>query len=227
MSLQKIANLETLLVAGEKNAPTIILFHGYGANAHDLFGLHQAFQLPRALNWVFPNAPIDLGMQSRAWFHIDTAALEAAMATGSHRDLTNANPDGLAESEGLAKKFIAALGLNPAKTIIGGFSQGAMLATEITLLSQENFAALCILSGTLLKQQTWRQLANNKAGLPFFQSHGRYDPLLSFSDAEKLYNLLNEAGLSGEFLPFDGMHEIPMNVIAALNKFLLSREATL
>jgi len=57
------------------------------------------------------------------------------------------------------------------------------------------------------------------------QSHGRRDPVLPFSQAQRLRSLLDEAGLDVAWLPFDGQHEIPPPVIEAAGSFLRARSA--
>jgi phospholipase/carboxylesterase len=52
------------------------------------------------------------------------------------------------------------------------------------------------------------------------QSHGRADPDLAFSAAEKLNLALNEAGASLTWVPFEGGHEIPFPVWRQVRRFL-------
>ena len=53
-----------------------------------------------------------------------------------------------------------------------------------------------------------------------FQSHGSSDPLLPHAAAQKLHQILSDAGLAGEWHGFQGGHEIPQNVLLQLNAFL-------
>jgi phospholipase/carboxylesterase len=57
-------------------------------------------------------------------------------------------------------------------------------------------------------------------GLPVFMSHGRTDNILPFDLAERLHADLVAAGLVVMFVPFDGGHEIPEEVVTALGAFL-------
>ena len=50
-------------------------------------------------------------------------------------------------------------GLAPGRIVLGGFSQGAMVATDVALRLEEPPAALVVLSGTLLCQDEWRRRA--------------------------------------------------------------------
>jgi phospholipase/carboxylesterase len=95
-----------------------------------------------------------------------------------------------------------------ARLVLGGFSQGAMLACDVGLRLEPAPAALVLFSGSLINAPEWRQLAPRRRGLPVFQSHGREDPILPYGDAERARELLEEAGLEVEFLPFPGGHGI-------------------
>ena len=77
-----------------------------------------------------------------------------------------------------------------------------------------------ILSGTPVNLDVWKAGMAAKRGMPVFQSHGQNDPLLSFQAAEQLRDEMREAGLSTEWVPFRGAHEIPMPVLEGLSRFL-------
>lgn len=194
--------------------------HGYGAPGTDLVPLAAELvelrpELARA-RFVFPEAPLvpeDLGpWGGRAWWPIDLAALERALATGTPRVLAHTEPDGMAPAR---RQLIAGLevalrdaGLGWDRLVVGGFSQGAMLAVDLALRVDEPPAGVIAFSPTLLCEEVWRRHAPRRAGLPVFISHGRHDPLLPFAATEALVALLGDAGLVVEFLPFDGPHTI-------------------
>ena len=53
-----------------------------------------------------------------------------------------------------------------------------------------------------------------------FMSHGRSDELLPFAVAEGLRNTLMAHGMTVEWVPFRGGHEIPFNVVDGVGAFL-------
>jgi phospholipase/carboxylesterase len=108
------------------------------------------------------------------------------------------------------------------KLVLGGFSQGAMLSTDVALRAERPPAALAILSGSLIAKDEWLPLMKARAAMPVLQSHGRGDPVLSFSIAETLRQELTAAGVSVEFIAFNGGHGIPNGAVDALSK-LVSR----
>jgi phospholipase/carboxylesterase len=103
---------------------------------------------------------------------------------------------------------------------MGGFSQGAMLATDVVLRENRDFAGLVVLSGTLLAASEWTPLMPKRKGFSVLQSHGRSDPILPFLVAEKLRDALTSAGASVEFMPFNGGHGIPDGVVNRLGSFV-------
>ncbi len=203
----------------------MVLFHGYGAPGEDLVPLSRVMRAPEGTRFAFPAAPLSLPMgfgDSRAWWHIDVMALEQAMARGEHRDMSKSVPEGLPEARALATATVEALvdELGPSHLVLGGFSQGAMLALDLAFHSQRPLAGLALMSGTLLCEDEWRAKAPARKGLKVVQSHGRLDPLLSFEMAERLRELLTEAGLDVSFIPFRGAHEIPPTVLAGVEELL-------
>jgi phospholipase/carboxylesterase len=104
--------------------------------------------------------------------------------------------------------------------MLGGFSQGAMVACQVAFTSDEPLAALVILSGTPINERTWLMQMRRRKGLPVFMSHGRNDTILPFELAERLKADMTAAGFEVTFVPFGGSHEIPAEVVIALNDFI-------
>ena len=211
---------------GNGDGPSILLCHGFGAPGDDLASLWRAVDAGRGVRWFFPEAPVSLeamfGAPARAWWMIDLARLDQAMRSGRRDELKLSVPDGMLEARAALETCIAELetkhGLAREKTIIGGFSQGAMVTTELALHSEAApFAGLAILSGTLLCEDRWRAAAANSAAkLHVFQSHGRRDPILPFDLALELHELLKANGADAEFVAHGGAHEIPESALGGL-----------
>jgi len=213
--------------AGGGDGPLVCLLHGFGAPGDDLVPLAEELHLPAGTRFAFPAAPIVLAegwWDSRAWWPIDVAALERAVATGTFRDLAHVDPpelppvrtqllDALREVEEI-------LNVSPEDVVIGGFSQGSMLAIDTLLSADRPFGGLVILSGTLLAAERWLPAMAGRAGVPVFESHGCNDPLLSFVLAETLRDELRGAGLPVTWVDFPGGHQIPPSVVDGLAAFL-------
>jgi phospholipase/carboxylesterase len=206
----------------------VVLMHGFGAPGDDLAQLWRVLDVPHEVRFVFPEAPLSpeefAPFAGRAWWRIDTAALEEAMAGGERPDRSHDEPDGMAEAHAAVLSLLDAvqqeLDVPGERIVLGGFSQGAMLACDVALGEARPLAGLVLLSGTLLAQPRWQAAMPARASLPVFQSHGRRDPLLPFAAAERLRDLFTGAGCNVDWVEFGGAHEIPMDVLQRLGAFL-------
>ena len=95
-------------------------------------------------------------------------------------------------------------------------------STEVAFNNPNEVHALVLLSSTLLDEANWAKKASVLKGKRFLQSHGTQDQVLPFAVAQKLYQILRGAGMEGEFVSFNGGHEIPMPVLQKCQGFLNS-----
>lgn len=212
---------------GSGKGPLVMLLHGFGAPGDDLVPLAEVVDVPAGTRWLFPEGPLSLNMgfgNSRAWWIIDFARIQEDRAAGRIRDLSIETPNGLALARErllvLLKDLPRQLPIDYKRTVIGGFSQGAMLTCDAVLQTNYPFAGLVQLSGNLLAQTVWSPLMPKRKGLPVFQSHGTHDDILPHIGAERLRDALSQAGLAVEWHSFRGGHEIPEPVLRRLGVFL-------
>lgn len=224
----KLASLDTIEIdpAGAPAKNAIVLLHGFGADNRDLASLAGAVDTPDHVRWYFPNGPhtVEIGphMTGRAWFPLRLAELEERGV-----DFTQVTPDGMEKAVEQGLKAIEALrtkhNLSWDKIILGGFSQGAMMALAIALRAPQSPAGVTLFSSSLVNEPELRQLAAKHKGLRFFQSHGTSDMMLPYSLAERLDTVLNESGMDGMLYAFRGGHEIPMPVLREWTSWLRER----
>jgi len=216
---------------GSGEAGAVLLCHGYGAPGDDLVPLAEVLDPDFKRRWFFPEAPKDLramGIPGRAWWDIDIMRLQLSVMSGRVNDLFRETPVGMPEAARALTDAITAIerlpGISREKLVIGGFSQGAMLTTEVTLHADKPFAGLCILSGALVSEPRWREAAS-KVGraLHVFQSHGTSDPILPFDGAVRVRELLLNAGAELDFVQHEGGHEIPLGTLKGIHAFLNAR----
>ena len=219
---RRIGPIECIEVFASEDAPTVILFHGYGADAQDLAPLAQVATLGRPCNWIFPNGhhEVDIGggFKGRAWFPLRLAEIESALSAGI--DLTTVAPPGMKKAREMALEMLKALKRPMNKIVLGGFSQGSMLAVETALYAKEAPAGVVILSGTLVDSENVKARAPERKGLRFFQSHGTYDSVLKVDPAIQLEKILIQSGWQGKLVQFHGHHEIPPEVLIQMSNFL-------
>jgi phospholipase/carboxylesterase len=212
---------------GGGNGPLVLLLHGFGAPGNDLVPLADVLNVPTGTRFVFPEGPLTLSFgprDARAWWLIDMSRMAQDQAAGRPRDLSNEIPKGLAPVRETMLAFLKEIertfAADPRKTVLGGFSQGAMLTCDAMLHTDRPYAGLVQLSGNLLAQPIWNSLMPKRKGLPVFQSHGMRDEILPYVGAERLRDALSQSGLAVEWHKFRGGHEIPEPVLQRLGVFL-------
>jgi phospholipase/carboxylesterase len=225
MQTLELGGLTVRLVGGTDregggDGPLVVLLHGFGAPGDDLVALHRVLDVPREVRFAFPHAlatlepPFGDG-RARAWWMIDVEGLERAIREGRARDLSREMPVGIDPAREAVVQAIAGLRekLAPSKLVLGGFSQGAMLATDVALRTDLAIDGLVLMSGTMLAEDVWPPLAEKRAGMPAMISHGTHDPILPYEGAERLAAMLKTGGLDVDFVRFRGQHEIPPVVL--------------
>ncbi|MFO0678171.1 MAG: hypothetical protein U0169_16670 [Polyangiaceae bacterium] len=228
----KLGGLDAIVTGGTDregggDGPAVILLHGFGAPGDDLVSLHRVMRVPEGTRFVFPAAPIgfDTGYgEGRAWWMIDMSRFERAMVGGAPPDFSHEVPEGLPAARELVKGMLEAavrdLKLDLSRTVLGGFSQGAMLSMDVALRTDIPFAGLLLLSGTLIARDEWLPRMPGRNTIPVFQSHGTHDPILAFSVAERLHTELDAAGFRTEWVTFRGQHEIPAPALDGATAFV-------
>jgi phospholipase/carboxylesterase len=177
---------------------------------------------------VFPQAPLDLVEQGipggRAWWPVDIDRLVNRRTPELLEQFKKACPAGLPEARNALLALLAEagkeFGLAADRFILGGFSQGSMLATDVALRLKKMPAGLIVLSGALTNEEEWRRLAGERGPLSVLQTHGRRDAILPFAMGTALRDLFAEAGAELDFLAFNGDHEIPLEALHRMAHFV-------
>ena len=214
----------TAIVAGGTGPPTLVLLHGYGSSAERWAPFTQTIRWPAPARFVFPQGPdamvrTDDAADGRAWWPLDLTSYRQA-GKGAP-DLSSARPPGLKRAASQVENLLDDRRIVPrGPVVLGGYSQGAMVASEVAFRSRVPLSALVVLSGTLVDEQSWESHFGERRGLPVFLAHGRQDSTLPFEAADRMRRKLEAAGLQVTWCPFDGGHDMPTAVVIALNDFL-------
>ena len=220
---------------GGGDGPMLVLMHGFGAPGDDLVPIHRALRVPSNVRFAFPHAPLDLApgvapdFAPRAWWMIDIARLQADIRNGRGATLVKETPEGLDAARNAVFGMLDALerehAAPPSRVVLGGFSQGSMLACDVLLRHERTFAGAVLLSGAVICEDEWTRLAEKRRGVRVLQSHGKSDPILPYAGGERLRNLLTAGGLEVEWLSFGGGHGVPDAVVDRLGDFVLETTA--
>jgi phospholipase/carboxylesterase len=209
--------------APETARVVVVLLHGFQMTPADLSPFAHSLQ---ASAWfLFPEAPKSAEPRGRAWWHIDAKLRAEALAAGP-RDFAEQHPLDLPAARDGLRALLGAVRARAGERpiVLGGFSQGGMLACDTALRSDLGIAALALLSTSRIAFDQWGPLAEQGRlrGLPVLLSHGERDDDLAFSAGEGLRDFLVAAGADVDWVPFAQGHEIPLVVWRRLRKLLLS-----
>jgi phospholipase/carboxylesterase len=204
----------------------VVLVHGYGATPREWLPFTFTIVLPPGRRFVFPEgpettSPPDGPRGGRAWWPIELARFRRP--SDGIPDLSAQNPPGLAAATQRIRLLLHELapdGYARQTQMLGGYSQGAMISANVAFTTDEPLACLILFSPSIVNEAGWRAGLPARKGLRVFISHGRRDDILPFDGSERLARAMREAGLRVTWVPFDGGHEIPIEVVTALNRFL-------
>ena len=180
--------------------PVIILMHGVGSNEKDLFSFVN--QLPDSFLVISLRAPIKLGNDSYAWYHL-------SFENGK----PISNPIEAEASRLMIIDFINNLknkhAYNEKRVYLCGFSQGSIMAYSVGLTVPEKIKGIAIMSGRLLEEVKPIIAGKDKLkNLKVFISHGTNDNVLPVSNAREANVYLKQLGINATYKEYPEPHTI-------------------
>ncbi|MDH6593925.1 phospholipase/carboxylesterase [Variovorax sp. TBS-050B] len=179
----------------------LVLMHGVGSNEQDLFGLARL--MPPQFHVLSLRAPYVLSPDAYAWF-------EFQQLPGGERRIDEEQER---ESRFLVGEMVASaaqqLGVPAERVVVGGFSQGGIMALSLLLTQPGKVGAAMVWHGRLL-QQVVPHVAPPEAfeGRALWVSHGSADSVIPASAAEATRALARGLPLALSGADFPGGHEI-------------------
>lgn len=225
----RIEALDCIVVDGGPSPRiAVVICHGYGASYQDLAPLAAEWgrvlgDLAEQFRFVFPDAPYslaDVGMpDGRAWWPINMMQMMELMQTGEFDQLHDHEPGGIDQVREMLCETVNAvkkdLGGEATPLVLGGFSQGAMLALDSALRGPIDPPNVLIeFSSTLACRTQWEAALHRLKETYVFQSHGTLDPILPYPSAVALHEIFDAAGIENEFHSFVGPHTIDGESVA-------------
>ncbi len=203
--------------AGEGPFPTLLLLHGWGANAHDLFGLAPFIHGGRALV-LCPQGPIVLpiggGERGYGWFPLQPGL------PPDHDAFRHA----AGELRDFAAQAQARYPIDPQAFAVAGFSQGGMMAYDLALRHPTRYSGLAALSSWFpvpLAEDLPR--LPEQDGFPVLVVHGTADNRIDIEQARQSRELLRPFGVSLTYREFDMGHEIRPEALRLITRWLDDR----
>jgi len=199
--------------AGDGLHPTIIAFHGWGANALDLLGL-APYVAEGRFAMLCPQGPIEVPIGpvlGYGWYQI---------AMGAPPDLAQVQAAAEA-ADRFVKAALERYPIDRRKLVLLGFSQGGSMAYKLGLREPQRFAAMVGIS-SWFPPQLASQLATNDslAQLPTLIQHGRADDLVDIARARESVEALRALKVPLTYREYDCGHEITGEGLADLSQFL-------
>jgi phospholipase/carboxylesterase len=188
-------------------AGLLVLHHGRGADEADLLGLADVLDPERRLHVVTPRAPLELpGWPGYHWYVVPRVGFP-------DRETFHAAYGELAACH---ETLWERTGLGPERTVLGGFSMGAVMSYALGLGGDRPApAGILALSGFVPVVEGWEPDLAGRRSLPVFVAHGRLDPVIDVGFAHRARELLEPAGLAVEYHESDVAHSIDPAVVPA------------
>jgi phospholipase/carboxylesterase len=195
------------------------LLHGWGAPGDDLVPLAEVLARP-GTRLFMPAAPLPEGGGGRAWWHLDDSD-RPAFAMPDDASGAPPHPRLLAARTAVQQVLRTIRERHQPDTLmLGGFSQGGMLALDVALAAEPPVDRVAVLSGVLMADSRAGLQAPRAARPPVFISHGRDDQVVPVAAGELARALLLQHGFEVIWRPFAGGHGIPGPIVADLGVFL-------
>jgi phospholipase/carboxylesterase len=119
-------------------------------------------------------------------------------------------------------------GISPERTILGGFSMGAVMSYSLGLSADRPVpAGILAHSGFIPTVDGWEPELASRAELPVIITHGRADPIMAVDFARRANALLEAGGLPVEYVETESGHNIDQLQAATAQRWMAERIASL
>ena len=186
---------------GTSNPWLLVLMHGVGSNEGDLFGF--APSVPGNFHVVSLRAPNVVGPGAYAWFAFGVSpqgerTINAAQEAESRQIL-------MATVTALSKE----LGVPPERVVLGGFSQGGIMALSLLLTQPGLMHGAMVMHSRLLPEVLPLMAAPaDMAGKQLWVSAGSRDQVLPLAQSHAIRDWVKVLPLSLTYTEFANGHEI-------------------
>jgi phospholipase/carboxylesterase len=178
----------------------LVLHHGRGTSERDLAGLADLLDPERRLRVVTPRAPLTLpGSPGYHWYLVPRVGYP-------DRETFEAAREALAE---LHDRLWGESEVGPERTVLGGFSMGAVMSYAMGLgADRPAVAGILAFSGFVPTVEGWEPAPADRTETRAFVSHGRNDPVIGIEFAERARDLLAGGGLDVTYRESELGHQI-------------------
>jgi len=179
-------------------AGALVLFHGRGADEHDLYPLLDVLDPERRLHGYCPRGPLSLPPGGAHWYVVPRVGYP--------------DPTTFASSYAEAGAWLDSLPHE--RVVVGGFSQGAVMSLALGLgVGRPRPAAVIALSGFIPEVDGWK-LDTERPFPPIAIGHGTLDPVIPVEFARRARALLEAAGAEVVYRESPMGHQIDPGFLA-------------
>lgn len=194
--------------AGEPEG-LLVLVHGRGADEHDLYPLLDLLDPERRLLGVTPRGPLSLPPGGAHWYAV--------------HEIGYPDPRTFLPTYSALSDWLDGLGFEPERTVIGGFSQGAVMTYALGLgAGRPRPAALVALSG-FIPTVAGFEVELEPPLPPVAIGHGTLDPVISVDWSRRARERLETAGAEVLYREYPLPHAVDPRLLAELAPWLASR----
>jgi phospholipase/carboxylesterase len=189
-----------------------VLHHGRGTDERDLLGLADGLDPRGRLQVVTPRAPLVVeGSPGYHWYLVPRVGYPDHDTFEAARGALAELHDGLWEQTGI----------EPSRTVFGGFSMGAVTRYAMALSGDRPpVAGILAFSGFVPTVEDWQPGFDDRQGTRAFIAHGRRDPIMEIDFAHRAHELLEAGGLDVEYHESGLGHQIDPAHLAAASGWL-------
>jgi phospholipase/carboxylesterase len=192
----------------------LVLFHGRGTDENDLHPLLDALDPDGRLVAVTPRGPLSLPPGGAHWYAVQEIGYPDPRTFLSTYERASAWLDA----------FVVESQIPPARTVLGGFSQGAVMTYALGLgAGRPRPAALIGLSGFVPTVADFTLDLERQPWPPIAIGHGVLDPVISVEWGRRARVLLEDAGFDVLYREYPLPHAVDPTFVAELASWLRSR----
>jgi phospholipase/carboxylesterase len=189
----------------------LVLLHGRGADEHDLFPLFDILDPERRLHGFAPRGPLALPPGGAHWYRVLRVGWP---------DPATFHPT-FDELQSWFDMTLGDHGLTPDRTVIGGFSQGAVMSYALSLAAgRPRPAGLIALSGFMPTVPDLQLSIEGLSGWPVAIGHGEHDPVIGVGWGREASRALEDAGAAVTYRESPIDHRIDPAFLGALREWL-------
>jgi phospholipase/carboxylesterase len=190
----------------------LILHHGRGADEHDLLTLAEVLDPNRRLHVVTPRAPLELaGSPGYHWYLVPRVGYPDPDSFRAARAALGELHDELWRDTGIA----------PARTVLGGFSMGAVMSYAMAFdAARPAPAGVLAFSGFIPTVEGWQPDLDERSNVRAFVAHGRRDQVIAVEFARAAAERLRDAGVPVDYHESEAAHHIDPRELPAAGTWL-------